>query len=306
MGVTLDQVIDRLYRDHLTPPDEQLAQTTLDGALTIDTTTVTLTDSVLTQEEEDAIGAGTIIEVDQELFRVTAVAWPVLTVATRPVLGTEAATHSDKAPVLIKPKYPRAGVFEAVCDAIENLNGDLFATVTSDTFSTVESLVEVPAVVKDIVELKYRSYEAQTSVTRYVEGGVEFQKRVPADVSATGKCILMHGVPTGRTAWYVYVTDFTRPDDETYDLTDDGPNFETRWIPLILLGALIDILFGSDIPARTTEYITDALEAQGWPVGSGETVDRALVRIYEYRLGQAKKRLNRDFPMRVEQMQVIS
>lgn len=304
MGVRLSAIIDRLYRDYLTPPDEQPAQSSLGSAINETASYLLVTDNVLTQEEEDSVGAGTIIEVGRELMRVTSVAWPRVNMQ-RGVLGTDPADHAVGAPVIIRPKYPRQAVFDAVADTIEELNADLYAIVTSDTFSTTESLVEVPAGVQQIIGLFYRSTEADTSLTRFVPGGCELLENVPADISDTGKAIMLLGVPTGRTCYYIYKTTFARPEDESYDLTVDAPNFADEWIPLIVIGALVNILAGSDIPARTQEFITEAVETQGYPVGSGESISKALVRIYEYRLQKALRGLYRKVPMRVEHTRVV-
>ncbi|MFH2071693.1 MAG: hypothetical protein ABIJ75_02455 [Actinomycetota bacterium] len=306
MGVTLDAVIDRLYRDHLYPPNQQPAQTTLNGALTNVATAVTLTDNVLTQAEEDAIGAGTLLEVDRELMRVTAVGtWPALTV-TRGALGTTAAAHDTLKPVIVTPLYPRSSVFDAVCDSIEALNDrDIFTIATSDTFTATDSLTEVPATVIEVLSVHHRIYEASTTTTGYRPGSFEFLKDQPTDVSSTTKAIQLYGIPVGHTTYYVYKTYFTRPTDETYDLTDDAPNMPERFIKLITLGALIDLLAGADLDARSVEYITEALNAQGFPVGSGRDLVRSMVTVYEYRLEQAARRLNRDYPMTVEQMDAI-
>jgi hypothetical protein len=304
MGVTLDAVIDRLYRDYLYPPDEQPAQTRLNGNHDAAVTTIALTDNVLEPEEEASIGAGTLLECNQELWRVTSVSWPNVNVI-RGVAGTTEAAHTSGDTVIVRPKYNRAGVFESVCDAIEDLGTDLFSVVTSATFTTTLALIEVPAAVDKILKCAYRAYDSAVSTTRYIPAAVELLKDQPTAVSSTGQAIQLHGTPTGRTAYYVYRAKFARPADETYDLTDDAPGFETRWIPLILMNALIDLLAGADLGARTVEYLTEALEAEGFPAGSGESIDRALVRIYEYRLGKAVKALNRDHPIRVEQAQVV-
>jgi hypothetical protein len=298
-GITLSEVIDRFYRDYLYPADEQPATGRLDANIaTTVATTFTYSTKYWTLEELDSIGAGTIVEIDRELFRVAEIDDVTRTITvSRGALGTTAAVHTAGARIVLRPKYPRATVFEMLSDAIEDLNGDLYAIAVSDTFTTVDSLIEVPADVAEILKVMYRTYE--TSTTRYVDGAFEFLEDVNTDVSTTGKALQLSGVPTSRTAYYVYRTWFTRPDDETYDLTDDAPNFETRWIELILLNALISMMAAADIPARTQEFITEALETQGFPVGAGETLDRALVRIFEYRLQRAKRRLYRDAPMRL-------
>ncbi len=306
MGIALSTVIDRIFRDYLTPPDEQPAQTTLSAAITTAAaTSVALTDNVLSQEEEDSIGAGTILEADRELMRVTsAAAWPTLTVA-RGVLGTTAATHLINTVVIVRPKYARQGVFDALADTIEGLNTDLYAVVTSAAFSTTDSLIEVPATVDRILSFSYRNSQYDTTTTRYMPGAVQLLEDLPTTISSTGKAIQLHEVPTGRTGFYVYRKGFTRPDAETYDLTTSAPNFADEWIPLLIFGTLIPLLGGADITTRTQEFVTESMQTQGFPVGSGESISRALIRIYEYLLGKAKASLSRKRPMIVEKNQVV-
>jgi hypothetical protein len=307
MAVTVADIIDRLLRDFLTPPDKQPAQTRLDGAIDNAVTSITLVDDVLTQEEEDAIGRGAILEIGRELFRVTIPdAFPILTVATRgSVLGTSAAAHADGDPVIVAGAsqgfVPRQAVFEAVADAIVDLYPDLFAVVTANHNSQT-SLIEVLATVEEIVRYRYRSTDADSSVTRYVEGAVELQEDHHTDVASSGKAIQLIGVPTGRTGYLTSKSSFSRPADETYDL--DTNSIDTSWHRLIVFDALVTLFAAADLTAEQQTYLTDAVQAQGFPVGSGESIDRSLIRVYEYLLTRAKKRLNQQYPMKVERSQV--
>jgi len=166
--------------------------------------------------------------------------------------------------------------------------------------------MEVPAAVQEVVGVYYKTSQITSSTyTRYVQGAWELLTNMPTTVSSTGKALQLLGITESRTAYYQYKTYFTRPTDETYDLTDDAPNFQTKWIPLVHMNALINLLAGADITARTVEYITEALEAQGFPTGSGESLDQYLVRIFEYRLSRAMKDLNRNWPMKVKQSEVV-
>ena len=66
-------LVDRIYRDFLNKPDDLSAFSRLDGAMS-DTTGTTLTyeSGLFSSEEENLLGNGAIVEVDQELMLVTA------------------------------------------------------------------------------------------------------------------------------------------------------------------------------------------------------------------------------------------
>ena len=66
-------LVDRIYRDFLNKPDDLSAFSRLDGAMS-DTTGTTLTyeSGLFSSEEENLLGNGALVEVDQELMLVTA------------------------------------------------------------------------------------------------------------------------------------------------------------------------------------------------------------------------------------------
>lgn len=293
---TVAEVIDRLYRDYLTPPDEQPAQTRLSAALTNVATSLTYDEDMLAVEELAAVGAGTLIEIGQELLRVTNVdeyttTWSV----QRGVLGTTAAAHSQYDTIVISPKYTRRTVFDALADAIEDLNTNLFA-VAVEEITTSDSYIEMPATTRQVIKVMYRTVESDTTINRYVEGGFEFLDNF--DPATYDKAIQLYGVPTGRTAYVTYKTDLVRPTDETDDMgTDLG--LEDEWERLVIFDTLVHLFAGADIPARTVEYITEALEVQGFPVGAGNDIQTTLLRTFEYLLARQVKRLNARYPVRV-------
>ena len=62
--MTIAAVIERVYRDYLLPPDEQPARFAVDtGGITAVATTLPVDAAMLSPEETDLIGAGTLIEV---------------------------------------------------------------------------------------------------------------------------------------------------------------------------------------------------------------------------------------------------
>ena len=113
-------LVDRIYRDFLNKPDDLSAFSRLDGAMS-DTTGTTLTyeSGLFSSEEENLLGNGALVEVDQELMLVTAANTSTRTLTvSRGYAGTTAATHADNTNVFINPTFPRKSVFDAVADNI--------------------------------------------------------------------------------------------------------------------------------------------------------------------------------------------
>ena len=94
MSSDIRGLVDRVYREYLEPMDDLTSYTTLATEVNTSATSIVFDGDLLTQEEEDAMDAGTIIECEQELMRCTALDTVNNTVTVvRGVLGTTAATH---------------------------------------------------------------------------------------------------------------------------------------------------------------------------------------------------------------------
>ena len=98
----------------------------LTGGINDTATTLAYANDLFSVEEEDALGAGAIIEVGQELMFSTALntVSNEITV-TRGARGTTATSHSAGDLIKISPAFPRKNVYDAVVDQIENLYPDL-------------------------------------------------------------------------------------------------------------------------------------------------------------------------------------
>ena len=86
---------------------------------------------MFSSEEEDALGAGAIVEIGQELMfsKSLNVVTNEVTVQ-RGARGTTATTHDAGSIVKITPAFSRKNVYDAVSDQIKNLYPTLFATET--------------------------------------------------------------------------------------------------------------------------------------------------------------------------------
>ena len=125
----IGNLVDRTYREYLEPMDDVVSYTTLSTSMNDSVTSVVFNGDLLSVEEEDALDAGAIIEIGQELLICTDLNAVTNTITvTRAARGTTAASHTAGDLIKIAPPFPRKNVFDAVCDQIKNLYPTLFAT----------------------------------------------------------------------------------------------------------------------------------------------------------------------------------
>ncbi len=116
----IGNLVDRTYREYLEPMDDLVSYTTLSTGINNSVTTLTFNGDLLSVEEEDAMDAGTVIEINQELMLCTDLNAVTNTVTvTRGARGTTAAAHTAGDLIKISPPFPRKNVFDAVCDQIK-------------------------------------------------------------------------------------------------------------------------------------------------------------------------------------------
>ena len=71
MSTTIGDLVDRTFREYLEPMDDIVSYTTLSTGINTTETSVAYNGDLLSVEEEDALDAGAIIEIGQELMICT-------------------------------------------------------------------------------------------------------------------------------------------------------------------------------------------------------------------------------------------
>ena len=110
MSTTIGNLVDRIYREYLEPNDDIQSFTVLTGGLTASSSdqTVAYNADFLTTEEEDSLGTGAFIEINQELMLVTSLNTAASTMAVkRAARGTTLAAHSTNDEIKVNPPFPR-------------------------------------------------------------------------------------------------------------------------------------------------------------------------------------------------------
>jgi len=322
MSTNVRGLIDRVFREYLEPNDDLNSYTALASGISNSATSISFNADLLTQEEEDVMDAGTIIECDQELMYCTDVDTVNNTVTVvRGVRGTSADSHDAGAILKIAPVFTRKAVFDAVSDQITNLYPTLYAVetkeVTSGTGYTLLGSYDSPGTNNYLVTpikaiSQYTDWSAGSDQTGLTFKGVAVEMiDLPnpftyTDSTSTERTItytvgpdVVHalqfsGIASGHTCYVTFKKKFVQPTLESDTLATIG--LEDEYEPIIMAGVAAHMLSGRDIPSATADYITDQLAVATYPVGASSNIRNGLLSYQATLLEQAKKDLKARYP----------
>ena len=279
--MTVGALVDRMFRDYLANPADTPVQVQTQSLVSDVATTVTYSDEMMA-EEVSAIGPGTVVELGLEMLRVIAhdENTRVLTV-TRGLYGTDVVEHPAGTLMRVAPRWPRRVVFDAIADEIVSLYPAVYAE-GSEWGDAREGLVEIndayAVSVLEARQLDGHSYEPVVAELVRV-----------ADVS-TGIAVQFEGRSGGSGDVLIrYARTFPRPNTEDVTLASLG--IDPSWDRIILFGALMSLIFQPDVDAVTQEFVSEALENQGFPPSTGAQLAVTLARLRQTMLMAAGTRL---------------
>ena len=284
---TVGQVIDRIYREWLTPASEQEGLGQLDGAIDDSTTSVTLSTDMISPDEQNHSAPGTVMEVGLEQMLIVTYD-PNTKVATvvRGYNGTTAASHSDDDLVIMRPKFARQVVFDAVADEVVSLHPPLWGYSTLTTTGQTEP-IEVDADVVGIAEVTWLDINTDP------KGGTARIIRNYPPVSS-GRAIRLH-VPEGKTTYLILKKEFSRPTAESDDLEADIL-VRPEWEQIVIFGAASRVSSYVDPTKLDFDWATEFDQHQGNPTGTGTVLGRRLQSMRNDLLDRASRRLAKEYP----------
>lgn len=324
MSTNIQGLVDRVYREYLEPMDDLTSYTTLNegSELSASDTVITFNGDLLTQEEEDAMDAGTIIECETELMRCVSLDTVNNQVTVvRGVRGTTPAIHADGSVVKIAPPFPRKVVFDAVVDQINNLFPTLFAvetqSITTGTGYTLIGSYDSPGTHNYLVSIlsaisQYTDFSAGSDTTgvnfspvtcslvelpnpfTYTDSNGVSRTITYTTGPSTVHAIQFAGIASGHTAHVTFKKKFIEPTAETDTLATVG--LEQEYEPIIMAGVAAQMMAGRDIPTATADYISDQLSTSNFPVGSSNSVRNSLLQYQQLLINQARKYLRAKYP----------
>lgn len=293
---TVGDIIDRIYRDYLLPPDEQPTRFTINGSgMNASTKHMPVDVSMLSPEEMDLLGPGAVIEAGSELLLVEAAhgastdSIDALTVR-RGMFGTEASPHPAGTIVTVAPDYPRQVVFDALADAIENLWPDLWTIRTTEFWASPSAIVELPADCEEIIEVR-------SSVGGGWAYTASWEFLSPYPNVPSGKA-LQFGLGGGYGHGYVvYKARTKRPQSEADTL--ESLNVDPSWVKVAAVGAVAHVVANEDIDRLTAEFITRALEVEGFTIGQGTDLRNGLLQYQQFLMEPLRRAVQARTPVSV-------
>ena len=327
MSSTVGDLVDRVYREYLEPVDKVESYSYLKTGIDASETTVTYDDNLFSVEEEDALDAGAIVEIGQELMYTTSVNTVENSmVVKRGQRGTTAAAHTVGALIKIAPAFPRKNVYEAVVDQIKNLYPTLFAVETIElTASTGYKLLGTHGSDGDsynylVAPLKaisqYTDWQSGSDQTGLKYNGVAIEMIdlpnpfVWTDDTNTERtktytsgpdvvhAVQFVGISAGHTVYVTFKKKFVTPTSESTTLSSVG--LETEYEPIVMTGVAAQLIAGRDIPAATVENITQGVALQSYPVGSSTSIRNSLLQYQQVLIQQARTNLRSKYPEPVQ------
>jgi hypothetical protein len=295
----------------------------LTGGISDSDTTLAYSNDMFSVEEEDALDAGAIVEVGQELMFSTALNTVTNEITvTRGARGTTAAAHSAGDLIKITPQFPRKNVFDAVVDQIENLYPTLFAvetkTLTSGTgyriignYGTdVDNNNYLVAPVKAISQ--FTDFSAGTDETglKFIgvavemvdlpngftwtdEDGTERTKTYTTGPQVV-HALQFQGISSGYEVFVTFKKKFIAPTAETDTLVTVG--LESEYEPIVMAGVAAQMIAGKDIKRVDSAYITEQLSVQNFPAGTAGSIRNNLLQYQNLLIQQARKNLRAKYP----------
>jgi hypothetical protein len=281
MALTVEDVIDRCYRRYLSPAFDQPISSTLNADITAGATSLTLT-AFSSIEYSDAIQRGGVIEIGQELIRVTEVTdQPLAPAATttlsvvRGVMGTDADAHTAGDEVIVAPVFPRHDVALAVYDEIEALYPDLWAVKQEvweqPPYDLPDDFADLMEVIVDDGRTRWPVHEAYVHQDSF------------------GDTILNLNGNTGYTVSLTYAASFPRPTSNNNTLT--ALNLQDRWADIIAMGATIQYLTGQNTSDLSADYLTEIAEIGVTEQVDPKSIESNLRRARALKLNEERRRL---------------
>lgn len=281
---TINQVVDRLLRTYLEPPDAQGPEAILGSSVVNELTDMITLSSFQVPEDEALMRQGLILEIDAELMKVVGYNAPVVAVQ-RGQMDTKAVPHTVGAAVKLAPAFPRQTIFESLCSNIIGVGAKLY-TVQTDYVSSLEDGV-APVGKYAISEVRFVPDHPYMRQVMELPGRI-----VDFAEAAGGRAFIVEGGYMG-SGYLTYRKRMAMPTSFTDTLADLG--IEDSWVTLLQVGVAADLLIGRDIPQTQQDFISKSLEAEAVPISTRANIGFALRRYRNDLLREAAAEMDQEY-----------
>jgi hypothetical protein len=274
--------------------------TTVQDQATYLTQSLTSSATTLTVADTTAVSRG-LIEIEDELLWVDSVDSVSLNLLVPPYgrgyRSTTAAAHASGVRVVTSPMFPRSLVKAAINEAVSAVFPDVFAVgSTTFTFNGSVSTYALPAGAQDVLQVSTQTIGPSLEWTPVRRWRVDGSAATSA--FATGATVSVYdAIMPGRSVKVVYTKQPTAMVNGTDDFAATT-GLSDSCAELVRMGAAYRMIPFFDAP-HLAGYSAEAdFSANMRPVGSGASLGRYLLQMYQLRLAQEANRLRNAYPIR--------
>jgi hypothetical protein len=293
---TVGDVIARLFRTYLYPPDYQPATTFQATPVTDDPSDITWNlGEFAVPEDENLMRQGSIIESGQELAIVRQYSEDTNTVfVQRGEYKTPVEAHATGDPVILSPPYSRFSAFQAVADNIIQLYPRLSTMASANLVEVANGIAGLgDDLGVEVLSVWAGDYTRRPDIDAKI---VDFHPAVG------GRAVIMN-VPSG-SFWLRYRRRMGSSESETDLLKDLG--VDPRWVNILVAGAAADLFAGRDLPASQVEWVSQVLQAENIKVGTRADLAVGLARYRELLIDRAEAEMDAEYGITVHAQEAIS
>ncbi len=285
---TVQDIIERLNLQWLTPPDGQDIQLQLSGDIVDGDQTEISIGAFIIPEDEALLRQGVLIEVDQEIMRVVVYDTVNSSVTvTRGEYRTEALAHLQPKLMVLNPSFPRSTIFEAVADNIIQLYPKLYTAASANLVPVNGLVASIESEAVEVLEVWAGDFASTIDIKARI---VDFHPAVG------GRAIILNrGI---GSFWARYKRRMVKATAETDTLEDLG--VDERWVNIVMAGAAADLMAGRDIEASHTEWVKSVLEAESIRVGTRMSIGAGLRQYRTLLLADAAQEMDAEYDITVQ------
>ncbi|RKZ96185.1 MAG: hypothetical protein DRQ40_01745 [Gammaproteobacteria bacterium] len=307
---TVGSIMERVLQQILTPPDAQYAQVAMLTDLEVDTTTFTIGQFTI-PEDESLLRQGSLLEAKQELMRVVSYdSTPGVVTVIRGEYGTVATAHAAPLFLNMNPTYTRAAIFESVADNLITLSPKLFTAANELLTSITDGVFPIgDDLAVEVLDVNPGDFTTELDLHGTI---VDFHPM------AGGRALILnvgsqggsnYSLATGQmvsnsaamgTVWLRYRRRMAKATSESDTLHDLG--VDERWVRIVMFGVAADLFAGRDIPAAETQWVKSVLEAENIRVGSRMSIAGGLYQLRGMLLDDAQAEMKSEYRTRVTMM----
>ena len=256
--------------------------------------------SVVTTYDLGGLRAGSVFEIDSELFYVWEANTSTKTLTVeRGYAGTTAASHSLGAVITLGPRFPRAQMLDALNAELDDLsstaNGLFKVTSVNLSYNGSDRQINVTSATNiiDLLEVRLRYLADEYPVI----AAVRLQRDLPTTDFASGFSIVLDEPVLAGTLRVTYKSPFTRATSEADDLTSVC-GLPSTCDDLVELGLIIRMMSGREIKRNFTESQSDTRRPDEVPPNAIASSIGNLAALRKARIRAEVARLRTQYPIK--------